>query len=397
MGSNYNNYNNDPNRQRPRKRVSKKTLRRRQLGALCVIAFLVLLLIILMAKACSKDSSDKGGDTKPTDVTTTTTATTTAQFATEATTTTTTTTKTAGANDSGFKLDKYSVFLEVGGQGICYVQQYPEGSSEPDEVWTSSDPKIATVDMYGHITGVSGGECYVTLSSKKDSSKEVTIKVTVAGPVNTANNNNTANSDDPAKKDDKNETPEPQQLAEAPAPSKINGDGYHYEGDVLIVNKTYTIPASYYPGGLDPTCYTWFTKLQQGAAKDGLNIYCSSGFRSYAEQEAIYNSNVAKDGKEKTDTYSARPGNSEHQTGLAIDVNIISDAFIGTPEAKWIEDHCWEYGFILRYPKGKQDVTGYKYEPWHIRYVGSDMSKKIHDRGGITLEEYFGLTSKYPD
>ena len=390
MDSNHNNYNNGPNRQRPRKRVSKQTLRRRQLGALCVIAFLVLLLIILMAKACSKDSSDKGGDTNPTDVTTTTTSVTTAQFATEATTTTTTTTKAAGANDSGFKLDKYSIYIEVGGSGIAYVQQYPDGSTEADEVWTSSDTKIATVDMYGHITGISGGECYVTLSSKKDPSKEVTIKVTVAGASNLSNT-----TESPGTTENNNKTPEPQQLAEAPAPSKINGEGFHYEGDVLIVNKTYSMPASYDPGALDPTCNEWFNKLQNGAAKDGINIYPSSGYRSYSYQQNLYNDYAAKDGVEKADTYSARPGHSEHQTGLAIDVNIVNDAFIGTPEAKWIEEHCWEYGFILRYPRGKQAITGYKYEPWHIRYVGSETSKKIHDAGGITLEEYFGLTSQY--
>ncbi|MBR4628810.1 MAG: M15 family metallopeptidase, partial [Ruminococcus sp.] len=169
----------------------------------------------------------------------------------------------------------------------------------------------------------------------------------------------------------------------------------HYEGDVLIVNKTYSIPASYNPGALDPTCNEWFNKLVQGASRDGINIFLSSGFRSYGYQEGLYNTYAANDGVAKADTYSARPGHSEHQTGLAIDVNEVSDLFIGTPEAQWIEDHCWEYGFILRYPKGKQDITGYKYEPWHIRYVGYDMSKKIHDRGGITLEEYFGLTSQY--
>ncbi len=394
MDNNYNNRNYDPNSQRPRKRVSKKTLRRRQLTALCVIAFLVLLLVILMAKACTKDSTKKGGDTAPTETTTTTALTTTAQAATSATTTTTTTTRTEGANDSGFKLDKYSVYIDIGGTALPIVQAYPDGSSEPDEVWTSSDPKIATVDSYGHITGVSGGECYVTVGTRKDPSKEATVKVVVAGPANTANpdvpGENTPNTDN-----NKITNPEPQQLAEAPAPSKISGEGFHYEGDVLIVNKTYSIPSTYDPGALDPTCTEWFNKLAQGAAKEGLNIYISSGYRSYNDQNTIYNGYCQGYGQATADTFSARPGHSEHQTGLAIDVNIIDDSFAGTPEAIWIENHCWEYGFILRYPKGKQDITGYKYEPWHIRYVGSEISKKIHDAGGITLEEYYGLTSQY--
>lgn len=101
------------------------------------------------------------------------------------------------------------------------------------------------------------------------------------------------------------------------------------------------------------------------------------------------------------DTYSARAGFSEHQSGLAIDVNQIDDSFIGTPEAIWLEKHCYEYGFILRYPQGKQDITGYKYESWHIRYVGTDMSYKIHAKAMemgdpyLTLEEYFGIDSYY--
>ena len=403
MGNNYNNYNSDPNRPRRRKKVSKDTLRKRQLAALCVIALVVLLIVIVCAKACSKDSGSKSsGNTTPAETTTTAsdTVTTTTAPGTSSTTTTTTTVA-AGSNDpNGFKLDKYSVYVNVGEQGIAYVQQYPAGSAEEDEVWKSSDPKIATVDNYGHIVGVSGGECYVTLTSKKDPTQEATIKVVVTGPSNTSDTdddkdndkNNSSETDEKSNKTNK----EPQQLAEAPAPSKVQGDGFHYEGDVLIVNKTYSLPASYNPGALDPTCQAQFNKLVQGAANDGLNIYLSSGFRSYDYQSQIYNNYCSIYGSATADTFSARPGNSEHQTGLAIDVNIVDDSFTGTPEAIWIENHCWEYGFILRYPQGKQNITGYKYEPWHIRYVGSDISKKIHDSGNITLEEYFGLTSQYP-
>ena len=137
-------------------------------------------------------------------------------------------------------------------------------------------------------------------------------------------------------------------------------------------------------------------KMEYTAAKDNINIFLSSGFRSYDYQKQIYDNYCSWYGQESADTFSARPGNSEHQTGLAIDVNIVDDSFTGTAEAIWLENHCWEYGFIIRYPRNKQSVTGYKYEPWHIRYVGTDMSKKIHDAGDITLEEYFGITSQYP-
>ncbi len=185
-----------------------------------------------------------------------------------------------------------------------------------------------------------------------------------------------------------------------PAPTVYNIPGIKYIDNVLIANKSYSLPADFYPD-LDQTCLSQFYKLQNDAAAVGLNICLSSGFRSYETQDYIYNDYVARDGQEKADTYSARPGHSEHQSGLAIDVNQIDDTFIGTPEAIWLEAHCYEYGFIIRYPQSKQDITGYKYESWHIRYVGTDMSYKIHSKAiemgdpYLTLEEYFGIDSYY--
>lgn len=185
-----------------------------------------------------------------------------------------------------------------------------------------------------------------------------------------------------------------------PAPTVYDIPGIKYIDNVLIANKSYSLPADFYPE-LDQTCLNQFYKLQNDASAVGLNIYLSSGFRSYETQDYIYNDYVARDGQEKADTYSARPGHSEHQSGLAIDVNQIDDTFIGTPEAIWLEAHCYEYGFILRYPQSKQDITGYKYESWHIRYVGTDLSYKIHNKAiemgdpYLTLEEYFGIDSYY--
>ncbi|MDE5772070.1 MAG: M15 family metallopeptidase [Ruminococcus sp.] len=185
-----------------------------------------------------------------------------------------------------------------------------------------------------------------------------------------------------------------------PAPMVYDIPGIKYIDNVLIANKSYSLPADFYPD-LDQTCLNQFYKLQNDASAVGLNIYLSSGFRSYETQDYIYNDYVARDGQEKADTYSARPGHSEHQSGLAIDVNQIDDTFIGTPEAIWLEAHCYEYGFILRYPQSKQDITGYKYESWHIRYVGTDLSYKIHSKAVemgdpyLTLEEYFGIDSYY--
>ena len=105
---------------------------------------------------------------------------------------------------------------------------------------------------------------------------------------------------------------------------------------------------------------------------------------------------MARDGKQEADTYSARPGHSEHQTGLAFDLNTIDDSFANTAEGKWINDNCYRYGLILRYPKGKEEITGYQYESWHLRYVGKELAQKLYNNGNwMTLEEHFNITSKY--
>ena len=131
-----------------------------------------------------------------------------------------------------------------------------------------------------------------------------------------------------------------------------------------------------------------------GAANEGISLWVASGFRSYDTQNWLYNNYVAMDGKAAADTYSARPGHSEHQTGLAFDLNIVADYFAFTQEGVWLANNCWKYGFIIRYPAGKDGVTGYKYEPWHVRYLGTDLAKSVYE-SGLTLEEYLGITSVY--
>lgn len=170
-------------------------------------------------------------------------------------------------------------------------------------------------------------------------------------------------------------------------------NGITYIDGVLIANKTYSLPADFNPG-MDETALAWFNVLKNDAAAQGLNIWLASGFRPYSLQYQIYNNNCYWYGQERTDTFSARPGNSEHQTGLAIDVNTINDAFASTPEAAWLAENCWKYGFIIRYPLGKEHITGYKYEPWHIRFVGTEMAEKLYN-SGLTVEEYFGIDSQY--
>ncbi|MCM1007392.1 MAG: D-alanyl-D-alanine carboxypeptidase family protein [Ruminococcus flavefaciens] len=171
-------------------------------------------------------------------------------------------------------------------------------------------------------------------------------------------------------------------------------NGVTYVNGILIANKTYSLPSSYNPGALTAETQAAFNRMKNDAAAAGLNLWVCSGFRSYSYQDQLYNSYVARDGKTAADTYSARAGHSEHQTGLALDINMASDAFIGTPEAKWIAANCYKYGFILRYPQGKQNITGYKYEPWHVRYLGTETAKAVYD-SGLTLEEYLGIDSVY--
>ena len=184
-----------------------------------------------------------------------------------------------------------------------------------------------------------------------------------------------------------------------------NDRGVTYIGDTIIVNKTYSLPSSFAPNNLESIngyikivdfAKKAFDELKNDAKAAGLNIYASSGYRSYQDQEYIYNNYVRMDGQEAADTYSARAGFSEHQTGLVLDLNTVDISFDNTNESNWLRDNSYKYGFIIRYPKGKENITGYTYEPWHIRYVGKNLAKEIYNNGDyLTLEEYFGIDSNY--
>lgn len=188
-------------------------------------------------------------------------------------------------------------------------------------------------------------------------------------------------------------------------------NGITYVDGVLIANKTYSLPSDFIPQdpevpvtsqrsttSLDRTLMSAWRTMQADASSQGLNIYIASAYRSYSYQVNLYNSYVARDGKAAADTYSSRPGNSEHQTGLCFDLNSIDDSFGDTAEGRWVNDNCYKYGFCIRFPKGKDAYTGYQYESWHLRYVGKDLAEKLYNNGAwISLEEYFGITSEYPD
>lgn len=144
-------------------------------------------------------------------------------------------------------------------------------------------------------------------------------------------------------------------------------------------------------GSMEKEARDAFASLADAAAADGYRIWGVSPYRSYERQRSIYNSYVRAHGQAEADTYSARPGWSEHQTGLAVDVAVRGrgyDAFDGTPECEWLKEHAHEFGFILRYGEGMDYITGYMYEPWHYRYVGAEAAAVIWEND-LTFEEYY--------
>lgn len=136
-----------------------------------------------------------------------------------------------------------------------------------------------------------------------------------------------------------------------------------------------------------------------GAKKSGITLYAVSGYRSYNRQTEVYDAEVSRVGEEKAVQAVAYPGNSEHQTGLAMDISsesadfLLTEGFGETKEGKWLKENAHLYGFILRYPKGKEKITQYKFEPWHFRYVGKKSAKDIYENDW-TLEEYFKVVRK---
>ena len=347
------------------------------------------------------------------------------------------------------KIEDTSIHLSISsivevGSSIPFEITRSGASVELSDIETNvSDTSVLKIDENGTITALQTGICTVTASLRSDSSIKDSVVVNVINSGRTVqnnhsvqnvpnenesvienNNNNgyeepsnssttdnnsvvssivdnnageTVSENNEDENDNGNENDIGSEIDEPSDPGTNSVveyvDGLYYVDGILIANKTYPLPAGYNPGGLTAQCSEAFERLRAGAWADGINIYLSSGSRSYETQWQLYNGYTAIYGQQAADTFSARPGHSEHQTGLAIDCNIINSSFAGTPEAIWLENHCHEYGFIIRYPQGKEWVTGYIYEPWHIRYIG-DKATEIYE-SGLTLEEYYGFTSEY--
>lgn len=179
---------------------------------------------------------------------------------------------------------------------------------------------------------------------------------------------------------------------------------------VALVNKEYSLGEDYAPEDLVtvdvPTILenpevNQLRKVAADALKEmfdeaeesGIYLYARSGYRSYQTQVQLFQGYADQHGEEAANRYSAKPGHSEHQTGLVMDVTSesvnyqLTESFGETEEGKWLKEHAHEFGFIIRYPEGAEDITGYIYEPWHIRYLGVDMATKVYE-SGLTYEEY---------
>lgn len=181
----------------------------------------------------------------------------------------------------------------------------------------------------------------------------------------------------------------PKPVVVVPPSTSVNTKATYING-ILLVNKQYAISPSF--GGTNSTASNALKQLQKAAKEAGYSMPLLSGYRSYDYQKNLYARYVSKYGEAVASTFSARAGHSEHQTGLAFDVGSINNSYGSTSAGIWLKENCAQYGFIIRYLKGKEHITGYKYEPWHIRYVGVEHATKIMERG-ITLEEYLGVAS----
>ncbi len=253
----------------------------------------------------------------------------------------------------------------------------PSYSDKTDKSVLSEKPKSSSTKKAENKTS---SKAETTAANKSSASKSVSIL--------SSENKSTAKPKSSSVSKVSSKSAKPKTTAKAKnaiRPTYING--------ILIANKTYPLPSNYNPG-VNPSAKSAFNKMAADAGKQGISLRIVSGFRSYSTQASIYKNYVARDGKAAADRYSARPGHSEHQTGLAFDVNSLYQSFENTKEGKWLAANCYKYGFIIRYPKGKENVTGYMYEPWHIRYLGISTATAVYN-SGLSLEEYLGITSEY--
>ncbi len=177
----------------------------------------------------------------------------------------------------------------------------------------------------------------------------------------------------------------------------------NYDDKLVLVNKYYKLPSNYsasdlvslgtycsYNGQMKSEAATAIKSMIDASKNDGLSMKIISAYRTESLQNTLFTNSTKRNGIEHALIYSAKPGHSEHQTGYAADINTTEESFKDTSEYTWLQENAYKYGFIERYPSGKEFITGYGYEPWHYRYVGVDVAKIIHEKD-ITFEEYIVL------
>jgi len=180
-------------------------------------------------------------------------------------------------------------------------------------------------------------------------------------------------------------------------PYEFNTNVAKPDSFLALVNKHFCLPYEYYPYDLYGVgevlmryeAALWLEQLIAAAATDGIDLNPVSGFRDASYQESLYNEYVSSVGIDWANAQSAQAGFSEHQTGLAVDFSPADYGFYDTPKAFWLEEHAYEYGFIIRYPEDSNDITLYMHEPWHVRYVGTKVSTFMHDHSISSFEEYY--------
>lgn len=220
-----------------------------------------------------------------------------------------------------------------------------------------------------------------------------------------------------ADKNDTGEKDKDREKAEREEMCRKQLEAASERGLLVLVNKENSVDKSYKPEDLTAIKYyvsdrsaasrymrkeaaEAFHRLVEEAGAEGVELLMTTAYRSYEFQQILYNNYVANEGQEAADTFSAKPGKSEHQTGLAVDVSAqsvgyqLTTEFENTKEGKWLAENAHRYGFIIRFPKGKEDITGYMYEPWHLRYVGDFAAQEIYEQG-VTLEEYLAEYAEY--
>ena len=181
-------------------------------------------------------------------------------------------------------------------------------------------------------------------------------------------------------------------IIDSPNDQMVLCNKYNKLPDDFVPGNLVQVPDGYYVNDgkdyrIDETVMSCFKSMADDAKDQGIGLKIISGYRSNDYQANLHKSSAARNGKEYADKYVARPGHSEHETGLAIDINSVSSHFENTESFRWLQDNAHLYGFILRYPKGKEHITGFGYEPWHYRFVGIEIASLIKEMD-ITFDEY---------